>query len=148
MSDRVIIRPATPSERDEVLRQWNGSFSPGNPNVTVGSTQRTLSLRLFKRAHKLLTMTVMAESEVHVVVLESVPREPLGWVCFTPATNVPGDLHYVYVVEPARRKGLGTKLLSHATAFGAERPTHMTASGRALVSVSSPAAGVEAEAVH
>ncbi len=147
MSDQVTIRPATPSERDEALRQWTSSFSPGNPNVTVGSTQRTLSLRLFKRAHKLLAQTVMAESEVHVIVLSSVPREPLGWVCFTSATNVPGDIHYLYVVEPARRKGLGSLLLNHATAFGAERSSHMTASGRALASVLSPQ-GAETEVVH
>lgn len=127
MTNGMSIRPATQRERDEVAKQWASSFAPGNSTVTVGSVMRTLAQKHWKRAHKMLVAYLLAESNVHVLVLDDVPAEPLGWVVFAAE-----ELHYVYVLDKARRCGLGRRLLEHARMFGAQFPSHMTASGRSL----------------
>lgn len=124
----MSIRLATSRERDDVMKQWASSFAPGKNSVTIGSTARTILSKHWKRAHKMLVAYLLAESECHVLVLDDVPSEPLGWVVFVPG----GELHYVYVLDKARRCGLGRRLLEHARDLGAGAPSHMTASGRSL----------------
>lgn len=130
----LVIRRATARELEDVSRHWVSSYAPGNRIVTVGSTMRTLAQRLWKRAHRLLVGELLEESDCHVLVLEEVPSEPLGWVVFRPAMpDREGEVHYVYVLDKARRCGLGKRLIDHAAEFGAINPSHATASGRSLV---------------
>jgi hypothetical protein len=133
MGVSLTIRPATSREREEAARQWVSSFSPGARDVTIGSTARTLVQRHWKRAHRALVAQLLSESECHVIVLDDIPNEPLGWVCFEPG----GELHYAYVVSQARLRGLGSKLVTWARTMGAGHSdldiSHMTAGGRKLV---------------
>ncbi len=148
MSQRHRIRPATDSERAECARQWVSSFSPHArmidgadiQGVTIGSQHRALAPYLWKRAHaglvrEMLSPTAAALAgalppRLDVLVLDTMPAEPLGWVCFEPET---GAVHYVYAVDRARRKGIGSRLLEHAAQHGATRPTCTTASGLGLL---------------
>lgn len=138
------------SERRECLRQWVSSFTPHARRVegseaegiTIGSQLRSLAPFMWKRAHSALVQSLLfpmstrehgadaLPPRLDVLVLETVPTEPLGWVCFEPES---GALHYVYVVDRARRKGLGSCLLMHAEDHGAVRPTCTTASGLGLL---------------
>jgi GNAT superfamily N-acetyltransferase len=141
------IRPATDSERRDCAKQWASSFTPHArkvescevEGVTIGSAHRSLAPFLWRRAHLALVQSLLWPSlteggenpaRLDVLVLETVPTEPLGWVCYEPET---GALHYVYVVDRARRKGLGSCLLMHAEDHGACRPTCTTASGIGLL---------------
>ena len=123
----LTIRPATPAEVLDAARQWTSSFKPhshqfeGRRSATIGSSQRTVDIKLWS---------------LDVIVHDTRPGTALGWVCYekTDAEALAASpLHYVYVVDAARRKGLGTKLLHHAHEHDATIPTHTTAGGLALL---------------
>lgn len=122
----VVIRAATDSERAEAAKQWTRTFTPSAQLVTIGSQARTLTPSLWSRAHRLLVQSLLDEARLDVLVLDDVPTEPLGWVCYVPDEVV----HYVYVLDKARRRGIGRRLLTHA---GGTRHTHHTASGAFLL---------------
>lgn len=143
----LTIRDATATERTDIARLWCKSYAPASAHVTIGSEARTLESWAFRRAHRAFVDALLAESDVHVlvVVLDEIPTEPLAWVCWQDARegehNTPTSLHYVYVTERARRKGLARRLVSKVPSGW--HASHMTASGRALQQA---LAGVVAEA--
>lgn len=137
------IRDATPSERVEAARQWVTSYCPGAGRISIGSPARTMRPWLWQRMHRGLVDALLDQPDCHVVVavLSDRPLEPLGWACWTDARvddgrSIPTALHYVYVVDAARRHGIGSALLARVPAGFV--PSHETASGAALLSARLP----------
>jgi GNAT superfamily N-acetyltransferase len=132
----LIFRDATPEETKTITRQWASSFEPSWPKgdkttgITVGSPFRSIHPGLWRRAHRDLVEALLIQSSVEVLVLEDVPSEPLGWVSFDPILH---ELHYVYVVDKARRRGLGRMLVTRAREHGCSGQTHLTAGGAGLL---------------
>ncbi len=132
----LTYRPAKDTELPEISRQWAASFEPTWPakgdtrGITVGSMFRSLAPALWRRAHRELVASLLRDEgvEVEVVTVDEAPDEPLGWM-----VRAGEFLHYVYVIDKARRRGLGRTLLGRARRAGASRPSHVTASGSALL---------------
>lgn len=57
-----------------------------------------------------------------VLCFESTPDQILGWIAF----EAPNVLHYVYVKQPFRRRGLATFLLNAADLSYPIKATHKT----------------------
>lgn len=136
----LIFRDATPEETKEIARQWASSFEPPWPKnrdqsgITVGSPFRSLHPGLWRRAHRDLVESLLIQSSVEVLVLEDMPTEPLGWVVYdaVPSSSAP-TLHYVYVLDKARRRGLGRTLVARAREHGCSAHSHLTAGGAGLL---------------
>lgn len=132
----LTFRPALPSELPEISRQWASSFEPSWPakgdgrGITVGSMFRSLAPQLWRRSHRDLVAALLTEegTVVEVVIADDVPSVPLGW-----AARANQFLHYVYVLDKARRRGLGRLLFARAAKDGAVEHTHLTAGGSALL---------------
>jgi GNAT superfamily N-acetyltransferase len=133
------FRDATPIERTEATRQWVASYCPGSgKRISIGAPGRTMTTWLWLRLHRAAVDALLVEPDTHIVVavLDDRPLDPLGWVCWTDARtddgkSIPPSLHYVYVIESARRHGLGSRLIARAPDNAVA--THATASGTALL---------------
>jgi len=105
MDNEVEFRPVEPSEIGFVLDSWIKSYRQSDwagvvPNHLFFSVMRETIGGLIARGAKL--------------VGASVAGRLLGYVCYEHKGEDTAVLHYVYVKDPFRRKGLGKRLVSMA----------------------------------
>lgn len=111
------FRRARPDEAALVRSSWfesyrKGGCAPEVPFPTYKTGQNEIMDRLLGRG------------QVWVATLTEVPDEVLGWVCFDETA-----IHYVYVKQAYRRRGIATSLIALA---GARVFTHQTRAWRPL----------------
>jgi hypothetical protein len=137
----LIVRDATERERKWITEQWVSDLGFAKPthekyvphfssDLVEGSRRhgywkdgndfwRTPSPRMLVRPSTyrlmcdLLVDELVQSSHSQVVCLASIPDEPLGWVVFQGPSypDVSRTLHYIRVLGPARRHGIGSHLL-------------------------------------
>lgn len=103
----VIVSDAGEEHKRFIVDSWVRSYLPFMPlyakvyDKTRAEWTQWCAERLLRRSHTL------------VAAVEEYPEVVLGWVCFGD-----GALHYLYVKGPARKHGIGTKLVGLATEQG------------------------------
>jgi len=94
--------------------------------------------RLYREAMREYVKRAFQRASVLVAELAVVPGEAVGWVVFETSTDLAllnidepdGVTHYVRVLGPARRHGIGTQLLQAA---GTAAPAYLTPAGAGLI---------------
>lgn len=115
-----------------VRRHWVRALAGNGRETGMSPIGRGRVSAPFLRSIILRTVDHLLETgHVAVAVLGGNGKgadEPLGWIAFNDR-----KLHFVYVLGPARRRGVGTLLLTRTVPADAE-PTFMTKLGEALIS--------------
>ena len=146
----VSIRAPTDREVERICVQWLGDVLPTSRKLPQralysgaregngwergdgfwrGADPRSLfHPRFYREAIRLLIATTAARCRFLVADLQDVPDEPVGWAAFEDRSEKleRGALHYVRVLGPARRRGIGTQLIE---ACGTSYPMYLTQSG-------------------
>ena len=100
----VVLRAASQGDQAFVMDSWLRSFGKGRTWVFRG-----VEGDRFYSGHREILENILQRSLVVVACLEEVPDAVLGWACIEP-----GCVHYTYVKNKYRRKGVATKLIAHA----------------------------------
>lgn len=105
MEDEVEFRPIEPDEIGLVLDSWFKSYRTSDwagtiPNHLYVPTMREMVGGLVARGAKILAAVVAGRV--------------LGWVCYETSSRNEAVLHFCYVKDPFRRRGLGKTLLAKA----------------------------------
>jgi hypothetical protein len=133
----ITIAPPTEAQRT-IARAWlRKAFVRARSQVRFGDV--SLVGPGARAASRAAAETIDAISLMLVACLDDVPGEPVGFVAWSPATDVlPVSLHWVFVLGPdrphgTRRLGIGTQLLREAVGDDPFRTTSSTPAGEALV---------------
>ena len=100
----VLIRPTTHGDHAFVMDSWLRSFGQGRTWVYRG-----VKGDRFYSGHRKVVDGLLKRSLTLAACLEEVPDAVLGWICVEK-----GCLHYVYVKNKYRKKGVAKQLLRHA----------------------------------
>lgn len=114
----VVVRPATFDDVPFVMDSWLRSFGKGRTWVFRG-----VDGARFYDNHRKIVEELVARSFVLVACLAEVPDALLGWACAEKDC-----LHYMYVKNKYRRKGVATEMLKSVRHFmnGIDRCSHQT----------------------
>lgn len=113
-----LIRDATDRERTDIAAIWRAAFSPKcvkrwrDRYVKIGDLE--LNRGLWGLAFGWLVGHLLERDHVAVV---DIGGEMVGWVCYSD-----DEVHFVWVIDHARDRGLGKMLREHA---GHEKITHL-----------------------
>lgn len=150
----LAIRPATDAELDMVRAQWarvargnafkddqldekfvgitkrERRYGKDRPPTVLPDVRLCLSVDAWQSAFHLLVDELIAKGRVDVATLPDVPRQVLGWIAHGACV-----VHFVFVQEYARGKGVARHLLEHVLETMPRRPdvTHQTEAGRRLL---------------
>jgi GNAT superfamily N-acetyltransferase len=128
----IEIRPPRPEEIEEIAKLWARSFEPtaeemaGDSFVRLGRWRTTaVAPHVWRLAHR---QYIEHRLRHDLVMVADVAGGLAGFVAF----SLPeGDrqvltIHYLYVLRPGRRKGIGRRLYDAARKYGGEAPMRTT----------------------
>jgi hypothetical protein len=141
----LSIRPMASAEEKLVRDSWTRSFdAPVGESVQymrIGGESRMVGWAWFAR-HRAFVKSLWPSLTILVATLRG-HDEAMGWIALTEPGDHPLVVHYAFVIEVARKRGVGEALLRAALDHGDGRPTrysHMNSLGRHMVAQISTAA--------
>lgn len=96
--DQVVLRALSENDRNFVLDSWRQSYRRFNKY----------------RDHKALREHLIDNSTILVMHPRKNREQILGWICWSTNVTFGPWLHYIYVKNPFRRRGLGSLMLAAA----------------------------------
>jgi GNAT superfamily N-acetyltransferase len=128
----IEIRPPRPDEIDEIAKLWVRSFDPepeeigGDKFIRVGRFRTTgVAPHVWRFAHRLYVSHRLRHD---LVLVADINGGLAGFIAF----SLPDEkrdvltVHYVYVLRPGRKKGIGRRLYRAACKYGGEAPIRTT----------------------
>lgn len=109
---------------------------------TEGTNVRTIGWAWFEM-HRAWVKSLLANDAIVLVATLPGHDEAMGWVALVPPGDHPLVVHYVFTVNPARRRGVATALLSAALSLRdhrAPRFSHTSSIGEAMLAKINPRA--------
>lgn len=104
LEQSVLYRDLEPGDVSFVLDSWIKSFRD-SPYAGVIPNHR-----FFDITHEVIEELLARGAKVEVAAAKHDPTRILGWVCYEPV-NGGLAVHYLYVKDPFRLRGLGKTLL-------------------------------------
>jgi GNAT superfamily N-acetyltransferase len=129
----IELRPPRPDELTEIANLWVRSFDPepeeidGDKFVRIGRYRTTaVAPHLWRHAHRAIVELRLRHD---LVLVADIGGKGLGgFISF----SLPDDdrewltVHYLYVLRPGRRRGIGRRLFAAARKYGGEAPIRTT----------------------
>ena len=103
----IQLREARPDELSHVIDSWARSYA------RFSKIPHDIAPHVWHRLYRVGIRDILSEPDTRVVVatLSDLPDEVIGWVCWTTFVDHPLNLHYVFVKQEARRRGIASRLV-------------------------------------
>lgn len=130
----IELRPPKPSEIRDIEKLWVNSFCPrslqeehgGAKYVRVGYfSGRGVARHVWMQAHR---EYVTRRLERDLLIVADYGGDLAGFVSFSPPGDGRSDttLHYLYVLNSGRRRGIGSRLYKAVRKHGGDAPIRTT----------------------